>query len=79
MSLLTKNWIFSSPRGPQSNSRSALDSRLHFHIMEDKKPKEAPGHAEPKDNGNTDTPSPEDQMSAYEEELKNTDWGHQPC
>ena len=24
-------------------------------------------------------PSTEDQMAAYEEDLKNTDWGHQPC
>ena len=24
-------------------------------------------------------PSAEDQMAAYEDDLKNTDWGHQPC
>ena len=47
--------------------------------MEDKKPTEVSGHADPKDSEATDTPSTEDQMSAYEEELKNTDWGHQPC
>ena len=47
--------------------------------MEDKEPTEAADHADPKDSGATDTPSIEDQMSAYEEELKNTDWGHQPC
>ena len=53
--------------------------RLDFHIMEDKKPTEEPSHANPKDSGTKDTPSSEEQMSAYEEELKNTDWGHQPC
>ena len=27
----------------------------------------------------TAEPSAEEQMAAYEEDLKNTDWGHQPC
>jgi hypothetical protein len=47
--------------------------------MEDKKPAEPSSHIGPKNSETDDPPSTEDQMSAYEEELKNTDWGHQPC
>ena len=31
------------------------------------------------DKTETGEPSAEDQMAAYEDDLKNTDWGHQPC
>ena len=31
------------------------------------------------DKTETAEPSAEDQMAAYEDDLKNTDWGHQPC
>ena len=37
--------------------------------------------APPTQSDKTETvePSTEDQMAAYEDDLKNTDWGHQTC
>ena len=37
---------------------------------------EPPSDSEAKESGQ---PSAKDQMEAYEEDLKNSDWGHQPC
>jgi hypothetical protein len=34
---------------------------------------------EPRSDGSKDVPSPEEQMERFEEDLKENDWGHQPC
>jgi hypothetical protein len=52
-------------------------------IMADEKhPAETPEPTKPPEPP-TDKPKPEltedEQMAAYEEDLKNSDWGHQPC
>lgn len=36
------------------------------------------GFADPEEGG-PKKPSPEEQMAAFEEDLKESDWGHQPC
>jgi hypothetical protein len=52
-------------------------------------PPDAPKPSEPTTPGSAATPettpaapsqlTPEEQMALYEKELKETDWGHQPC
>jgi hypothetical protein len=40
------------------------------------------GKAKPAESGETkpvEEMSEEEQLAAYEEEMKNSDWGHQPC
>ena len=39
----------------------------------------AAGDADAKADSESDQLSPEEQMALYEESLKDTDWGHQPC
>jgi hypothetical protein len=34
---------------------------------------------EPEPKGSQTNPSPQEQMERYEEDLKENDWGHQPC
>lgn len=52
----------------------------------DKKPEGSPKNAPPPGGDASDVPpvpkkelTPEEQMALYEEDLKETDWGHQPC
>ena len=51
-------------------------------MADEKQPAETPEPTEPTEPP-TDKPKPEltedEQMAAYEEDLKNSDWGHQPC
>jgi hypothetical protein len=42
-------------------------------------PKSDPNADNAKSASETVKLSPEEQMALYEEELKETDWGHQPC
>jgi hypothetical protein len=42
-------------------------------------PPEAASAAAAGDSAPASTLSPEEQMALYEKELKETDWGHQPC
>jgi hypothetical protein len=45
-------------------------------------PQAAPSPSQPSPTGETkpaSTLSPEEQMALFEQELKETDWGHQPC
>ena len=44
---------------------------------EKKSETQSPGSA--KDTKPVDEMTEEEQMAAYEEEMKNSDWGHQPC
>ena len=44
----------------------------------DEKP-EATGDSTPETPEESEELSPEEQMARYEESLKDTDWGHQPC
>jgi hypothetical protein len=41
-----------------------------------KKPEQKP---EPETSGSDKLLSPEEQMEQFEEDLKENDWGHQPC
>ena len=43
---------------------------------ESSEPPQPPSDSEVKESGQ---PSAKEQMEAYEEDLKNSDWGHQPC
>ena len=51
----------------------------------DKKPESIPKNATPPVDASAAPPdskkelTPEEQMALYEEDLKETDWGHQPC
>lgn len=50
----------------------------------DKKPESIPKNATPPTGDAPKVPpkrelTPEEQMALYEEDLKETDWGHQPC
>jgi len=51
-------------------------------MANEKQPAETPESTKPPEPP-TDKPKPEltedEQMAAYEEDLKNSDWGHQPC
>ena len=51
-------------------------------MADEKQPAETPEPTKPPEPP-TDKPKPEltedEQMAAYEEDLKNSDWGHQPC
>jgi len=51
-------------------------------MANEKQPAETPESTEPPEPS-ADQPKPEltedEQMAAYEEDLKNSDWGHQPC
>ena len=51
-------------------------------MADEKQPAETPKTPEPTESP-ADKPKPEltedEQMAAYEEDLKNSDWGHQPC
>jgi len=38
-----------------------------------------PTEPEPEQPGSEKAPSPEEQMERFEEDLKENDWGHQPC
>ncbi|NRB74996.1 MAG: hypothetical protein HRU46_11615 [Verrucomicrobiales bacterium] len=38
-----------------------------------------PPHEEKEKSAENSELSPEEQMAAFEEALKNSDWGHQPC
>jgi len=49
---------------------------------EDKKDRPETGQSDPASAGASPEAkklTPEEQMAAFEEELKETDWGHQPC
>ena len=43
------------------------------------KPAEEPAEAGESDSTEPRELSPEEQMALYEESLKESDWGHQPC
>ena len=51
-------------------------------MADEKQPAETPESTEPPEPP-ADKPKPEltedEQMAAYEEDLKSSDWGHQPC
>ncbi len=53
------------------NSKSPKDSQ-----PEPKQPEKAKGEEKPVDPNEL---SEEEQMALYEEDLKDSDWGHQPC
>ena len=46
--------------------------------MQPKQPKQ-PKPAEAQEAKPVEEMSEEEQLAAYEEEMKNSDWGHQPC
>lgn len=53
-------------------------------VMNETSPEEQPESPSPpgEENAPVDNSSelsPEEQMAAFEEALKNSDWGHQPC
>ena len=53
--------------------------QLYFLMPDEKKsPEDGPSSSDTKGKEAAE-PAAEDQMAAYEEDLKNTDWGHQPC
>jgi hypothetical protein len=58
------------PDGPSAKKDSAVPSS----------PSQAPSGIDgAKENPPTAALTPEEQMALYEKELKETDWGHQPC
>ena len=57
-----------------------LGNPLYLSLMPDEKESTEPQQSlsDSKEQASGE-PSADDQMAAYEEDLKNTDWGHQPC
>ena len=47
--------------------------------MAEEKKSERQSSEDAKDTKPVDEMTEEEQMAAYEEEMKNSDWGHQPC
>lgn len=68
------------PGGPQPDSAS---DRPNQGIPAAPEPRVPPGSEGSQSAANETAPaaklSPEEQMALYEKELKETDWGHQPC
>lgn len=45
----------------------------------DSQPAPVPENSAPEENPSATELTPEEQMALYEKELKESDWGHQPC
>ena len=63
---------------PEKSGRERLAPEREHTATPKVPPSNVPPGAE-KETGPSNKLTPEEQMALYEKELKETDWGHQPC